>query len=66
MGEELSSEGYIGQALLFHQSQNINTESYQQKIQISLNWIEENSRYSSKDSTDYTKDITKIEESIKD
>jgi hypothetical protein len=66
MGEELSSEGYIGQALLFHRSQNINTESYQQKIQISLNWIEENSRYSSKDSTDYTKDITKIEESIKD
>jgi esterase/lipase len=66
MGEELSSEGYIGQALLFHRSQNINTESYQQKIQISLNWIEENSRYSSKDSTDYTKDITKIEETIKD
>jgi esterase/lipase len=66
MGEELSSKGYIGQALLFHRSQNINTESYQQKIQISLNWIEENSRYSSKDSTDYTKDITKIEETIKD
>jgi hypothetical protein len=66
MGEELSSEGYIGQALLFHRSQNINTESYQQKIQISLNWIEENSCYSSKDSTDYTKDITKIEETIKD
>jgi hypothetical protein len=28
---------------------------------ISLIWIEENSYYSSKESTDYTKDITEIE-----
>jgi hypothetical protein len=64
--EELSPEGYIRKALSFHRSWNINTESYQQKIQISLIWIEENSYYSSKDSTDYIKDVTKIEESTKD
>jgi hypothetical protein len=29
MGEELSPEGYIGKALSFHRSQNINTELYQ-------------------------------------
>jgi hypothetical protein len=66
MVEELSPEGYIGKALSFHQSQNINIESYQQKIQISLTWIEDNPYYSSKDSTDYTKDITKVEETTKD
>jgi hypothetical protein len=40
--------------------------SYQQKIHILLTWIEENSYSSSKDSTCYTKDITKIEETTKD
>jgi hypothetical protein len=33
----------------------------EQKIQISLIWIEENSYYSSKESVDYIKDITEIE-----
>jgi hypothetical protein len=53
-------------ALSFHRSQNIYTKSYQQKIQISLIWIEENSYYSSKDSTNYIKNITKEEETTKD
>jgi hypothetical protein len=66
MGEELSLKGYIGEALLFHRSRDISTESYQQKIQVSLTWIKENSYYSSKDTTDYTKDKTKIEETTKD
>jgi hypothetical protein len=67
MGEyELSLKGYIRKALSFHRSQNINTESYQQKIMISLTWIEENPYYSSKGSTGYTKDITELKETTND
>jgi hypothetical protein len=63
---EFSHEGYIRKALSFYRSQNINTKLYQQKIQISLIWIEENSYYSSKDFMNYIKDITEIEEITKD
>jgi hypothetical protein len=38
----------------------------EQKIQISLFWIEYNSYYCSKESIDYIKDITETENTMKD
>jgi hypothetical protein len=61
---ELSVEVHIRKTLSFHRSPRSNTEVYQQKIQISLYWIEEDSYYNLLGVYYYYKDITEIDKIV--